>query len=382
MKTALKFIIGSGIFCGLIALFFLVAGDTEAFFGTLVIALGLSGLGWAGRRIMRPDDRNNAPPGISLVIGVVFGGAGFIMIIGSALLFIDGEFGGGAGLFIFGLVFCTAAYGGAKVFAVPKGVRQIRVGAGSKMIPDLYGMRSQLTEERYAYIDENMPVEKISQMQQEWLDKPWTQRRDWSEGRVIQEGPGSIRLLIGFTLVWNLIAWGIAAFGLISEWDAPDVPWFIVVFPVAGILLAIMTYRVWLRRKRFGVSIFTLQTVPAEPGKWLRGSIHAGIKAKDLPACEFSLQLVCVRRSAYRDKDGDRRVSENVVWRTEKTVSGIFSADSGGFTVPVEFNIPRDQPQTELYPDDDRTVWRLEVSSKLKGIDFAAQFEIPVFIQT
>ena len=380
MRTALKFIIGSGIFCGLIALFLLVTGNAEVFFGTLVIALGLTGLGWAGCRIMQPDDRNSAPRGISLMVGMVFGGAGFIMIIGSALLFMEGELGGGTGLFIFGLVFCAAAYGGVKIFTVPKGVRQIRIGSGSKTIPNAFGMQSRLTEGRYIYVDENTPDEKISQMQQEWRDKPWTQRSDWSEGKVIQTGPGSIRLLMGFTLAWNAIAWGIAGFGLISEWETFDVPWFLVVFPVAGILLAVMTYRTWLHRKKFGISILTLQTIPAEPGKWLRASFDAAIKTEDLPAVRFNLRLVCVKRSAYRDKDDDRRVSEEVIWREEKNIPGISSADSAGFTVPVEFAIPPDQPQTELYPEDDRILWRLDVTSKLKGIDFAAQFEIPVFI--
>jgi len=32
-----------------------------------------------------------------------------------------------------------------------------------------------------------------------------------------------------------------------------------------------------------------------------------------------------------------------------------------------------------MIPEDDRILWRLEINAAVSGIDYAAQFEIPVF---
>ena len=379
MKTALKFLLGFGIILGIISLILLITGNPEAFFGTLVISLGFIGLSWAGHRILIPAIKGDAPTGISLVIGIVFGGAGFLMLIGAVLLYLDGESEGAVGLGIFGLVFCTAAYGGSRIFAPPKGKKRILVGKDSQTVKGLFGHSAQLTGSSYIYVDENIPDSEIEQMQKNWLEKPWTQRADWAEGKIIQQGPGSMRLLIGFTILWNIIAWGISAFAILSDWGMAEVPWFLLVFPLIGIGIAIMTVRTWIRRRKFGISVLDLQTIPASPGDWLRGTVQTGVPVKNQPAREFRLRLVCARRSTYRDPDGDRRVSEETIWHDDQTVFGGISGTSQIFTVSVNIAIPADLPPTELYPEDDRTLWRLEITSALKGVNYAAQFEVPVF---
>ncbi len=381
MKIALKFFLGFGIFIGIISLILLITGNPEAFFGTIVISLGFIGLSWAGHRILIPAIKGDAPTGISLVIGIVFGGAGFLMLIGAVLLYLDGEFEGAIGMAIFGLVFCGAAYGGARIFAPPKGKKRILIGKGSQTVKGILGYSAQFTGHRYIYVDQNTPESEIEQMQKNWLEKPWTQRADWAEGKIVQQGPGSMRLLFGFTILWNVIAWGIAAFGIISDWGMDEVPWFLLVFPLIGIGIAIMTVRTWIRRRKFGISVLELQTVPASPGDWLRGTVQTGVPVKNQTAKEFRLRLVCAKRSTYRDQDGDRRISEENIWHEDQTVFGGISGTSPTFTVSVNMAIPPDLPSTKLYPEDDRTLWRLEITAALRGVNYAAQFEVPVFNQ-
>ena len=42
----------------------------------------------------------------------------------------------------------------------------------------------------------------------------------------------------------------------------------------------------------------------------------------------------------------------------------------------------REAPETTTASPGDRILWRLEVKSAVKGVDFLAQFEVPVFYTT
>ena len=187
LKIALKFIIGLGIFIGIIALIMLFTGEWGAFFGTMVMSLGFTGLGWADQRVFLPKDNKSPRQSISMIIGIIFGGAGGLMLIGSILLFIDGEFGGAIGLSIFGLVFCIAAYFGARVFSIPKGKKEILVGERIQAIRRVFGQSGQRTSGRYMYVDQETQDTEIEKMQKNWADKPWTQRADWAEGKIIKK---------------------------------------------------------------------------------------------------------------------------------------------------------------------------------------------------
>jgi hypothetical protein len=216
-------------------------------------------------------------------------------------------------------------------------------------------------------------------MQREWAEKPWHQRPDWAEGKVIETGAGSLKLLIVFTILWNIISYGIAAVALISEWGSGDEPWFILLFPLIGLLLVIMTIRTWIRRRKYGISILELETLPAYVGEHLKGVIKTGVKAGDQPSEGFTLLLACYERSLYRDKDGDKRVSERILWSEEQQVYGFASGTGPTLDLSVYFTIPSDMPTGQLIPEDDRTLWRLKASASTAGVDYAAHFEIPVF---
>jgi len=379
IKTGLKIVFGVGIVTGIIALIMIIIGNWGAFFGTFIISLGFIGLGWAGYRLLLPDKNRRQLQGISLVIGIIFGGSGLLMLIGSLLLFADGDLTGGIGLLIFGLVFCTAAYIGSRVFSIPKGKKEILIGKGIQTIHGVLGQSGQLTGGSYIYVDQEIPNAEIERMQKNWAEKPWTQRDDWAEGKVIQEGAGNMRLLIVFTVLWNIIAWSIAAFGISSEWNTSDIPWFILIFPTIGIAFVIMTVRTWIRKRKFGISILYCKTIPAYLGDRLQGTVQTGVPIKNQTEKEFFIRLICIRRTSFLDQEGKQRVSEENLWSQKQTGFGSISEKLPTFQVSVNVDIPNDLPPTELYPEDDRTLWRLEISSMVKGVDYAAQFEVPIY---
>lgn len=371
--------IAFGFFMGIISLIMLFMGEWGGFFGFMIFGLGFTGMGWAAKRIFLPKQDESPRMSISLIIRVIFGGAGGLMLIGSILLFIDGEFGGGIGLAIFGSVFCLVGYFGARAFSIPEGIKEVLVGQRTQSISGVLGQTGQRTGSRYTYVDESVSDSEIERMRKEWAEKPWTQRADWAEGKVVQQGPGSMKLLIIFTILWNIIGWGIAAFGILSEWGSNDIPWFLLVFPAFGIALIFVTVRTWIRQKKFGISILHLITLPAYLGDVFRGKIETGVLVKKQAEKEFTVRLVCAKRTSRLDRDGDRLVTEKKLWTEEQIVFGNISETGSTFDVIVNFVIPDDQPATKLYPEDDRTYWRLDISSKEKGVDYAAQFEIPVY---
>jgi hypothetical protein len=379
LKTVIRILLGTGTFTSIIALVVLSTGNWGGFFGTLIISLFFFGFAWAGRRFFLVGDEKSSKRDASQVIAVLFGCAGGLMLFGSIWLFVEGEIGGFIGLGLFGLVFCVVAYFGSRLFTIPRGMKEIQVSKITKEIGGVIGQSGRLSEGTYIYVDEKMPETEIKKMQQKWGEQPWTQRDDWAQGKVIQEGPGSIRLLVGFTIVWNIIACGIAGFGIWSEWDQPDFPWFLFVFPVFGMVLVIWTVRTWIRRRKFGISIMDLKTIPACPGDWLRGTVHTGVKVWNNPAREFKVRLACAQRSSIVDAEGAHRVTEKNIWSTEQMIFGSVATSSGTFDVSINLAIPAHLPPTTLHPEDERNLWRLEISSSTRGMNYAAQFEIPVY---
>jgi len=379
VKVVLGFIIGFGIVLGLLSLLLLFSGDFGAFFGTAVTGGGFAGLGWAGRKLLLNPKEEQHQIDVSKIILTIFGGAGLCMILGSIFLFVDEEIEGAIGLFLFGSVFCAAGYGVSRIFRIPEGKKRVLISERFQQFRGTSGYSGERTSQQYMHVDGNIPENQIHKMQSEWSEKPWTQRKDWAEGKVIQEGAQNLGLLIGFTILWNVICWGIFTFAFISEEETGDVPWFILIFPLVGFLLIIITTRVWIRRRKFGISIMKLDTLPAYLGERLKGSIETGVSALYDPARSFQVKFLCAQRKSSRDTKGKKRVSEKELWSHEQEVYAQLSESMETLNVSIYFNIPPDFPPTELIPADDRILWQINITSEVPGVNYAAKFEIPVY---
>jgi hypothetical protein len=380
VNAVLWFVIGFGIFIILLSLLFLIDGEIGGFFGTAVTGLGLAGLAWAARRIFIIPKDGGKPIDIGKIAGIIFGGAGTCMVIGSILLLFDEDIEAAIGLFIFGCVFCGAGYLAYRIFRPPQGKKQVLVSERFQKFTGRYGEPGQRTSRQFVYVDENMSESEINKMQNEWTEKPWTQRKDWAAGKVIEEGAQNLGFLIVFTILWNLISNGITAIAFISEWEAGDVPWFMLIFPIVGLILIIVTIRTWIRRRKFGISIMKLDTLPAYLGDRLKATVETGVSALDDPARSFNVKFLCAEKKSTRDREGKKRVSVREIWSEEHEVYGQLSESMKTFTISIYFNVPSDLPPTHLIPEDDRTLWKVNVTSKVPGVDYAAQFEVPVYL--
>jgi hypothetical protein len=71
-----------------------------------------------------------------------------------------------------------------------------------------------------------------------------------------------------------------------------------------------------------------------------------------------------------------------VLWEAEQWTDGRFRADGLGLSIPVRFELPGDQPATTLPPGGEGILWELEVSAEMDGLDYRAEFEVPVLARS
>jgi hypothetical protein len=123
----------------------------------------------------------------------------------------------------------------------------------------------------------------------------------------------------------------------------------------------------WLRRLKWGVSEFEMAAVPGVIGGPMAGVIHApgGIDPQD----GFLLRLVCVRPAKGEDQP------EKTLWeREQRLLRDLITADGRRTLIPVKFTIPYELPASA-----DDVKWKLQSSAAVRGIDYFAEFELPVF---
>ena len=209
-------------------------------------------------------------------------------------------------------------------------------------------------------------------------DDPWRWRTEWQDGRIPSTGKAQFIMPAVMATFWNLISAPLA-FLIPKEVLENDNKLALIglVFPIVGVGLAIWAVRAFVRWKRFGDSVFEMAAVPGVVGGKLAGRIVTEVDLK--PATGFHLSLSCVNRVTSGSGDS-RRTSERVLWQQERhLIREPLDWDPTKSEIPVAFAIPYDSTPTEKRSDDDEVLWRLELKADVPGVDYAAQFEVPVF---
>ena len=284
--------------------------------------------------------------GCLVLFGLPFAGVG----VGSAVLLVtklyEGDWKAAGFLSIFALLF-----GGA--------------GAGVIVVA-LVGRREAM---RRALAAERHPAE------------PWLWRADWSSGSIEAAGRKGQYCLWAFAAFWNLIAWPTGVLVIRAALEQGNRLALIgLLFPVVGLGLLVAAARATIRERKFGVSVLELATKPGLVGHGLAGTVRAASDA--LPTSGYLATLTCVNvRTTGSGKN--RSTTETVCWQDQETVSGQRTASGAGrgieTTIPVRFRIPPDVAPTDDTNPSDRTVWRLQVTAAVPGVDYTAAFELPVF---
>jgi hypothetical protein len=209
-------------------------------------------------------------------------------------------------------------------------------------------------------------------------DAPWRWKEEWAEGRIRASGGFQFLFPCLFALFWNVM---LTPFIPILREELFENENYLallgLLFPLVGIGLIVWAVRSFIRWKKFGDSVFEMSTVPGVIGGTLAGRVLTSVDIK--PASGFELTLSCIRR-VTRGSGDSRRTSETILWQEEKQIQReTLDYDPTRSTIPVHFSIPYDTEPSEARSVDDETLWRLEVTAEIPGVDYASQFEVPVF---
>ena len=286
---------------------------------------------------------NNAYLIVLLLFGIPFTGIGILAILVAGHRYFTGEADStqAAMLTIFGLLFC---------------------GVGSVPLLSLMSARKK--------------AEKEAQIQAACPDKPWMWRDDWAAGHMSSSNKTVLAFSWGFAVLWNLVSSPL----LLVIRNRPEKNYAVLIallFPAIGLLLLIRAIRYSLELRKFGVSDFVMSSVPGVIGGKLQGSIYAAFDPRSERTA--TVKLTCIHRTVTGTGD-DRSVSELIQWQEEKEFGpGEIAPGPTGCIIPVVFRIPTDVPETDIRNMDNAIQWKLSVRADLPGLDYNAQFDVPVF---
>jgi len=187
-------------------------------------------------------------------------------------------------------------------------------------------------------------------------------------------------------LARSAVALVIGAVGLALKgagtWSQRDPSFlFLLIFPAIGIALLWWNVLLATRARRYSGTYFEMDSLPFLLGQNLCGRIHVPLVGRLHGPVQVTLNGVRRRKSISRGlTGGSKRTWDELLWRGEQLCEGVGSdAGSEWSTLPVEFSVPPDAPTTSSANPDDRIVWQLRASAKLRGVDFLEYFEVPVF---
>ena len=218
--------------------------------------------------------------------------------------------------------------------------------------------------------------DKTKQLQAEHPDEPWKWREDWAAGHIAS---GTTASAVGawiIALIWNAFSTP-ALFFFPSALKQNRAALVILLFPLIGIPLLYRAIRLTIAGRKFGVTNFVMAGIPGVIGGKLRGSIQAAFDPRSERS--VTLKLTCIHRTVTHSSDGDS-VNERILWQEERTLDvGGVEAGPSGCLIPVMFQIPSDAAQTSVSNMRDAIQWKLQAHADLPGIDYDAEFDVPVF---
>ena len=208
--------------------------------------------------------------------------------------------------------------------------------------------------------------------------KPWLLRKDWADGKI----KSTSTVPVWFFLLWSFVALALSAPGvwqIPKEWKkGNDAILIVLIFPLVAFALLGYTFKLWRSHRRFGDCFFEPAQIPVPLGSVLEGMIQTSHPLK--LEHDLHLKLSCIRR-VVTGSGKNRSVNEYTLWQTEKIYSeqaSLPQMEAGQTGIPIHFKLPADQP--ECYARGNESVfWRLDAKTEMRGPDFRAVFDLPVF---
>jgi hypothetical protein len=208
-------------------------------------------------------------------------------------------------------------------------------------------------------------------------EKPWLKRKDWASGRITSSTRKAVLLLWIFVVFWCVASAAISLAVVPQQLHQGNhVALIALIFPVIGLAMFFFALNATLAWRRFGQSIFEMAAIPSALGGTLEGEIQ--VNGKLQPQHGLYLRLNCIRRTTA-GASNNRQTTEKILWQDEKWLrTDLPQTDVNATGIPIYFKLPDNLPESTAAIGDG-IHWRLEASAAMRGPNFHAAFEVPVF---
>lgn len=207
---------------------------------------------------------------------------------------------------------------------------------------------------------------------------PWLWRTDWANRRAESLRKKSEAIAWVVCIFCNLVILPVAV-SLVPQMARHNDPraFLLLGFGLVGVILFVNAIRATLRRRSFGNTYFEFDALPFSPGGRLSGRIHLKLDADARHGID--LRLSCVRKTVT-GSGNNRSTVQTVLWQADQNISSAaLGMDPFSRTIPVGFAIPPDAYVTDHDNSSDQVLWLLHAQADIPGIDYADDFELPVF---
>ncbi len=214
-------------------------------------------------------------------------------------------------------------------------------------------------------------------LKSEHSEQPWMWKEDWASGQIKSGTKTRLWFSIIFATFWNLVSSPII-FIVPQELDDGNKAVLIaLLFPLVGLGLIAWAMREIWNWKKYGISTFEMMSVPGVLGGSIAGLVHTNVNLA--PEHGFDIKLNCINRITT-GSGKSRSTHEKVLWQDKKIIKReMLESDRTRSAIPISFQIPYDQPNSNDENSDNEIIWRLEVRAEVEGLDYKAQFAVPVF---
>jgi hypothetical protein len=119
--------------------------------------------------------------------------------------------------------------------------------------------------------------------------------------------------------------------------------------------------------------------MPVVPGRMFRGDIE--LTTDLVPADGYRLRILLVHKVTSRNRRrNSNSTTETMLWDSEIFLPASAALRSPTSTrVPFQFATPPDVHPTDDHDIYSQYLWRLTANAELPGVDYSAQFDLPVF---
>lgn len=212
--------------------------------------------------------------------------------------------------------------------------------------------------------------------------EPWLWREDWVARRVADHGRFWTAFFWVFAIVWNAASWPMGAAILALGLHKETVPLVLAIgMPLAGLCLIGAALYFAGRLLKFGRIWFLLDDLPYRRGGMLAGRIVVARGARLTAPVTVGIRNRHVHQVREPGEGRETRTQLDVLWEGEPVTvqPDNFMRTKKSVVIPLRLTLPAGATATDIRSGTDQIDWVLAARSDVRGVDFAAEFEVPVF---